>query len=215
MRLTADGSSTLFVAELDEHYHSIHGALQESSHVFINAGLLPRTEEEIYILEFGLGTGLNAWLTAIEAERINKHINYLCLEKYPISSTEAQHLNYSSFRPDASNLFNRIHVSPWGERATISPHFKLTKIEADFLMWKPEKPKFHVIYFDAFAPTAQPELWQPELLQTCFDALNPGGYWVSYCAKGQLKRDLKSVGFEVESLPGPPGKRQMTRALKP
>lgn len=216
LRLTADGSSTIFVPALDEHYHSIHGARQESAHVFIAAGLNNRHESSISILEIGFGTGLNAFLTALEAQKKGVTIFYTGLEKYPVSTAEAAHLNYAKGALDSpeSSLFKALHLAPWETETPINTHFILLKRQIDFLEFKAEEA-FHLIYFDAFAPSAQPDLWTVEMFQSMFSALKKGGELVTYCAKGQVKRNMKTAGFIVDALPGPPGKREMTRATKP
>jgi len=215
IQLTADGSSTIFVPELNQHYHSTHGALQESMHVFIEAGLKNHQAKQLSILEIGFGTGLNAWLTAIEAKKVDKKVSYVGVEKHPVSVTEAAQLNYTSVYAENKEreLFTALHVAEWEKEVPISPYFSLLKKQLNFLEIA-DKNAFDIIYFDAFAPNAQPELWTEELFGKMFLALKTGGFLVTYCAKGQVKRNLKSVGFTLESLLGPPGKREMTRALK-
>jgi len=216
IRLTADGSSTLFVPSLNEHYHSTHGALQESVHVFIKNGLLQITTPALTILEIGFGTGLNALLTAIQSKKTNQKIEYTSVEKYPLSADEILVLNYSELlsEENAGKLFSDIHKVPFEEKVAITPNFTLQKIEKDFLNIDSQKA-FDLIYFDAFAPEKQPKLWTETMFSKMFAALKPGGFLVTYCAKGQVKRNMKSVGFKVEALPGPPGKREMTKALRP
>ena len=215
LRVTKDGSSTFFVEELDEHYHSVHGALQESMHVFIDAGLHNRTEKELNLLEIGFGTGLNAWLTALDAKKNNSTVRYVSLEKFPLSEKEYQTLNYANFirDPMALELLNAINNAKWGSFEVILSNFALQKLKTDLKTYSTKK-QFHLIYFDAFAPSAQPELWTVEVFQSMFNALLPGGTLVTYCAKGQVKRNMKAAGFTIEALPGPPGKREMTRARK-
>lgn len=217
LRLTADGSATLFVESLAEHYHSIHGAKQESNHVFIDAGLMDRAEMHINILEYGFGTGLNAVLTAQKAAELHKTIFYQGIEKYPITPTETEALGYDKIlEPNGTDtLFNKIHKSAWEVDVHISAAFTMHKTKLDFANFLPKENFFHLIYFDAFAPGVQPDVWQPTIIEQCYNALQSGGIWVTYCAKGQLKRDLRAIGFVVEPLPGPPGKREMTRARKP
>lgn len=217
LRLTADGSSTLFVESLAEHYHSTFGALQESNHVFIDAGLKNRPENHLNILEYGFGTGLNAVLTAQKAVELNKTVFYQGVEKYPITPTEVAALGYEKLVEQNidSALFHLIHTSPWENSNQVLPHVNVLKTQLDFDDFTPTENFFHLIYFDAFAPGVQPNAWKPAILEGCFNALVIGGTWVTYCAKGQLKRDLRAIGFEIEPLPGPPGKREMTRARKP
>ena len=213
---TEDGSSSLYLKELDETYHSIHGAIQESNHVFIEAGLNYWVSNNpsattVHILEFGFGTGLNAMLTSLN---INDGLKaaYHSLEKYPISKKISSTLNYGEVLHN-SELFIKIHNSKWDEDEKITPDFTLKKIEVDFRNY-PTETHYDIIYFDAFSPSKQPKLWTREIFEECYLLLNKGGVLVTYSAKGQLKRDLKSVGFMVESLPGPPGKFEITRATK-
>lgn len=216
LKTTQDGSSTLFVPELNEHYHSTHGALQESLHVFVASGLDARQESVLHVLEYGFGTGLNAWLTAIAAEKSGKTVHYTGLEKYPVLAEEVAKLNYPQLSglENEAGLFQKIHGAVWETEVPITPNFTLHKLKTDMAFFKAES-QFHLIYFDAFAPEKQPELWTAEVFEQAYHALKKGGSLVSYCAKGQFKRDLKQAGFLVEPLPGPPGKREMTRAIKP
>lgn len=215
--LTEDGSHSLQLTDLDETYHSTHGAIQESNHVFIEAGfnhcLAKNIEpQEINILEFGFGTGLNVLLTAL-AETKDVSIKYDSIEKHPISKEISSQLNYGEILNN-DTLFKLIHSSAWGGKIQLTPSFYLSKFQLDFRDFT-SNSKYHLIYFDAFAPSKQPKLWTKEVLSQCYDFLLPGGIFVTYSAKGQLKRDLISLGFEVESLPGPPGKFEITRAVKP
>jgi tRNA U34 5-methylaminomethyl-2-thiouridine-forming methyltransferase MnmC len=215
LRQTSDGSSTLFVPALDEHYHSIHGALQESLHVFIEAGFKSREVQSISILEIGFGTGLNAWLTAIEAAKSDVQVEYTALEKYPLSDDEVAGLNYAQLKGYTGELplFNQIHATEWESLQTITRHFSIRKMQVDLHDFNAQEV-FDLIYFDAFAPSAQPDLWTEAIFNRIFIAMKPGGNLVTYCAKGQVKRNMKAAGFVVEALPGPPGKREMTRAIK-
>lgn len=215
--VTADGSQTLYVPQWDEHYHSIHGARQESEHVFINAGLahVARQASTIKILEIGFGTGLNAWLTAMWATENNVHIDYTGLEAYPLTYEEISCLNYEE-ESDANGfqLFNKIHPAEWGRREVIYPHFDLLKIQSDLVSWQTDDA-YNLIYFDAFAPSAQPELWTEDIFSKLFQCTQQGGVLVTYCAKGDVRRAMKASGWNVTKLPGPPRKREMTRATKP
>jgi len=215
--LTADGSTSIFIEELDEHYHSIHGALQESKHVFINAGLQQKCQQNdtISILEIGFGTGLNALLTCIENDKLKKHINYVAIEKFPLPENIYKQLNYCSLidNDNCSNIFDKLHHCTWMQPTMINNNFQLTKIQQDFNEVH-VKDEFDIIYFDAFAPSAQPELWTETIFKSMYEALKTNGILVTYCAKGLVKRTMKNVGFTVESLPGPVGKREMTRARK-
>jgi tRNA U34 5-methylaminomethyl-2-thiouridine-forming methyltransferase MnmC len=218
LRVTADGSSTIFVPFWDEHYHSIHGAVQESMHVFIANGLqhFTATTAALSILEVGLGTGLNALLTARNLSNAHQ-VKYTALEAYPIEAALWQHLNYSSVLPghDSQVLFEKLHTAPWETAFPLTENLNLLKKQATLEDWQPIPNEHHLIYFDAFAPSAQPELWTEAIFLKMYTALQPGGCLVTYCAKGSVKRTMKAVGFQVEALPGPPRKREMTRATKP
>jgi tRNA U34 5-methylaminomethyl-2-thiouridine-forming methyltransferase MnmC len=214
---TEDGSFTFFIEELDEHYHSIYGAIQEAQVVFINAGLqyfenLPH----LNILEIGFGTGLNALMT-FQSKPHLQNIQYFAVEKYPVTLEEMTHLNYSNLLNDErlQPIFEKLHTSNWNEKVDITLQFSLNKILGNLEDFKCEIHFFDLIYFDAFAPSAQPQLWSDSIFQKMFNALKSGGILVTYCAKGSVKRALKSVGFVVEALPGPKNKREMTRAIKP
>ncbi len=207
-----DGSHTLYVKSMDEHYHSVHGAIQESMHVFINAGLKIIDKEQVSVLEFGFGTGLNAFLTAIYAK--DKDVFYHSMEKYPVDPKIVSVLNYGhSFDNQFSYVFEKIHSLPWGTVANVTDSFQLFKEHCDFRDGK-WKRKYNLIYFDAFAPDKQPGLWTRDIFESAFSALEPGGVLVTYCAKGVVRRTMQDVGFKVERLPGPPGKREMLRAIK-
>ena len=212
--ITEDGSHTLFVPAIDECYHSTHGAVQESKHIFIEAALKRCTKTEIRVLEIGFGTGLNAFLTMIEAERSDKKIHYTSLEKYPVEVGKALQLNYPEAFPAVSReIFELLHTSVWGEEVQIGSNFWLTKIEADFTQFNFNE-MFDVVYFDAFSPEKQPEMWSVELFEKIFIQCNPGAALTTYCAKGVVRRAMQSAGFQVERLPGPPGKRQILRSTK-
>lgn len=214
---TADGSKTIFLPEWNEHYHSSHGALQEAQHVFIRHGLHLLTSDYITVLEMGFGTGLNALLTFFSSEKRNQYVHYIGIEAFPPSEEEIAAMDYASFASDPTSeaVYQHMHATPWNTPAPISEHFVLEKQLCDLQNATVAAETVDLVYFDAFGPRVQPELWTPEVFQHIFNWLVPGGILVTYCAKGQVKRDLKSVGFLVESLPGPPGKREMTRAFKP
>lgn len=214
---TSDGSKTIHLPEWNENYHSHHGALQEAKHVFLKNGLDDFVhQKEISILEIGLGTGLNAILTCQEATKLDLKINYSALEAYPVSEEELEALNYQSFLEDevARSHYAQIHSAEWNQRQTISPNFSINKILDQLENCNFEKNQFDIIYFDAFGPRVQGELWSLEIFQMLFKSLKSNGLLVTYCAKGQVKRDLKAAGFVVECVPGPPGKREMTKAFK-
>jgi len=214
LKLTADGSHTLYVADLDEHYHSHFGALTESRHIFINAGLATIDSSHVSILEVGFGTGLNALLTALFAEEHLLHVSYTSLEKYPLEQSVIDTLNYGSLTGQGGpEVFEAIHEARWGVGTKINDWFTLKKIESDLTRDDPAGI-FDLIYFDAFGPDKQPEMWGEEVMQRITAVTRPGTVLVTYSAKGNLKRMLKNLGFEVNLLPGPPGKRVMTRAVR-
>ena len=213
-----DGSSTLLSEKFGVTYHSKYGAIQESRHVFIREGLFYKCigKKELKILEMGFGTGLNTFLTSLEAERLGLAIEYTTVENNPVDTETLAKLNYCEKvgLTNGNCYFNKIHDLPWDEWTLLNENFALHKLKGSF-----EEvtftDSFHLIYFDAFAPNIQPELWEAPLLQKMYDSLLPKGVLVTYCAKGAFKRALKSVGFKVEAPKGPPGKREMVRATKP
>lgn len=212
---TADGSSTIYIPEMDEHYHSSHGAIQEAEHVFILHGLRKMEElgrNSISIFEMGFGTGLNAFLTKIRAA---VPIHYSSIEAFPVTFEEIAALNYvEQVGQEFATDFSCIQDASWNEFVQLDTHFQLRKIHSKIEGFSPEEAMYDLIYFDAFGPRAQGDMWELEILQKMYNALTTGGALVTYCANGQFKRDLKSLGFEIEALPGPPGKREMTRAWK-
>ena len=209
IKLTEDGSSTLYVLEIDETYHSTHGAIQESMHIFIGQGLNMMQKESIRILEVGFGTGLNALLTALHTD---KQIEYITIEKYPIDKQFVQILNYPEHTKisESRSVFEKIHQSPWEKLIEITPHFRMQKVKTNFCDFAPSG-KFDLIYFDAFSPEKQPEMWELKQFEKLFNACHPGAVIVTYCAKGAVRRNMQSAGFTVERLPGPPGKREILR----
>jgi tRNA U34 5-methylaminomethyl-2-thiouridine-forming methyltransferase MnmC len=213
---TGDGSKTIRIVDLDENYHSSHGALQEALHVFIKNGLLEFKEKsQISIFEMGLGTGLNAFLSGIKANELKLKIEYSGVEAFPVSEDEIIALGYAQLVGGENvELYKKIHSSSWGKMNEISAFFALKKIKNQLQNLELEKESFDIIYYDAFGPRAQDEMWSVELFKKMYDSLKVGGFLVTYCAKGQVKRNMKEVGFTIEPLPGPPGKREMTRAWK-
>lgn len=214
---TKDGSSTFFVAQWDEHYHSIHGAVQESNHVFIEAGLkyfIDKYQPElIRIYEVGFGTGLNAFLTVNFLKNTLVKVEYYALEAYPLSLEEVRLLNYTEeMEQSQKDLFLKLHLTPWNEKVEISSQFTLIK-QKEFLESRTSISAIDLVYFDAFAPSAQPELWTEEIFKNLLDDMSDKGILVTYCAKGSVKRAMKSAGWKIEAIPGPPGKREMTRAF--
>lgn len=211
--LTDDGSHTLLSKEFNEHYHSIHGAFNESMHVFIENGFKTiKDKYSIHILEMGMGTGLNILLTIREAIKSKSKVHYTTFEQFPVSIEESKSLNYIG--ETEKNIFDAIHNSPWGEWIELNEYFKLLKINKD-IHTLDENSTYDLVYYDAFAPNCQPDLWTVDIFTKIYQAMKVGGVLVTYCAKGYVKRNLKAVGFEVISLPGPPRKREMTKAVKP
>lgn len=217
---TGDGSKTIQLTEWDEQYHSKHGAIQEAYHVFIKHGLHyysanHKKLETISILEIGFGTGLNAFITLLEAEKLNTSINYVGVEAYPVGLNEVQELNYPQqlLAEDRSKTFNKMHEVSWADKHTITTNFSLTKQQKLFKDIS-EINVFDLIYFDAFGARVQPELWTESIFNIMFNALKLYGVLVTYSAKGSVRRAMQAVGFNVERLPGPPGKREMLRATK-
>lgn len=205
----------MLVPELNEQYHSIHGAVQEAEHVFLKMGLgeyLNYNDVPINIFEVGFGTGLNSLLSAKWASVNNQIIHYTSIEKYPISENEFQQLNYGDFAGD-KKLYEKITSSKWNEFVEISSCFKLRKLELDLI--EAVLPSgFDLIFFDAFAPNKQPKLWEVSIFKKMFNLLNSKGFLVTYCCQGQARRNMISAGFSVKKVPGPPGKREMLKASK-
>lgn len=216
--ITKDGSMSLYTAAFNQHYHSIHGAMQESMHVFIQMGLhaLSERKQPIRVLEMGLGTGLYVLLTCREAEQLGLEIAYTAIEQYPLEPEIAQQLNYAEEMGEGpwQEVLQKIHDLPWQKQMPVHAGLSLEKVNGDLLAYAPSEG-FDLIYYDAFAPESQPELWTPEVMAQLFAYSNPGAIWVSYCAKGSVRRALLSAGYEVEKVPGPPGKREMLRGRKP
>ena len=204
----------MFVPELNEHYHSIHGAIQESTFIFINNGFDFCKADPLNIFEVGFGTGLNALLTALKSIGGIREVNYTSIEKYPISQKIIGALNHSHFTGEkGKEIYNLIHSSPWNIRINICKNFNLTKITGDFTT-TPLSGKYDLIYFDAFGPDKQPEMWTREMFAGIATVTSKDGVFMTYSAKGEVKRNLRACGFKVELLPGPPGKRQIIRGIK-
>lgn len=214
---TADGSHSLFNEELNETYHSVHGAIQESIHVFIKSGLQYVLERSsalpISIFEVGFGTGLNALLTIQYLNGYPSAVNYTAIEHAPLSEEIWSRLNYASLLNLASE-YKDLHRSTWGLPHPLTSNFSLLKLNNTLQQVALSKQSLDLVYYDAFAPSKQPELWSFDVLKKISDALKPGGVLVTYCAKGQLKRDLNDLGLVVETLNGPPGKKEMVRAIR-
>lgn len=214
IELTEDGSTTFFSDRFGQHYHSIHGAIQESRHVFIEAGYrCVADKSHVTVFEMGFGTGLNALLTKIEADRLMQQVRYLSVELYPISADEAFAANYSEQLGLSDDSFERIHTAPWCETILLSEHFSLTKIKGDLLTLALPSG-IDLVYFDAFDSEAQPDLWSEDVFRKIYEAMTPNGILVTYSSKGVVKEALRTAGFIVQRLAGPPGKRHMVRAIK-
>jgi tRNA U34 5-methylaminomethyl-2-thiouridine-forming methyltransferase MnmC len=211
---TSDGSHTIYVPELNEHYHSIHGAVQESEHIFIKAGYDNCRADPLYIFEAGFGTGLNALLTAVRSINDNREVFYTSVEKYPVGNDLIKSLNHNKYAgSDGKKIFQLIHATAWGGMHLICNKFNLCKVEVDLADFIPVFP-VDLVYFDAFGPDKQPSMWTREIFGRIASAMRIGGILVTYSAKGDVKRNLRYVGFDVKLLPGPPGKREMISAKK-
>lgn len=212
---TKDGSTTIHIKDWDECYHSKHGAIQEAQHVFIKNGLALYQNQSVSILEIGFGTGLNAFITYLESKKLGLEINYVGVEAYPVSISELSAMNYvSELNADDKNaIFNLFHESNWEEKVIIDPFFTITKRQ-QFFEEITDCEQYDLIYFDAFGYRVQPDLWSTSIFKKMHTALRPGGKLVTYAARGVVKRSMIEVGFTVEKLPGPPGKREMFRATK-
>jgi len=212
---TLDGSYTLYVPEIDEHYHSINGAIQESNHIFINAGLKKCTKDTIHVLEIGFGTGLNAFLSMLEAEKSAKSILFTTIELYPIDKNMVKSLHYAEQISTAkSSDFEKLHTANWNEKVQITPYFTLGKILADFTKFDLNEECFDVIFFDAFSPEKQPEMWTENIFTKLYNASNNNAILTTYCAKGMVRRAMQKAGYQTERIPGPPGKREILRCVK-
>jgi tRNA U34 5-methylaminomethyl-2-thiouridine-forming methyltransferase MnmC len=216
---TRDGSSSLFLPELNETYHSTHGAIAEAYYVFIKNGiehyLATNQKTSINILEIGFGTGLNALITADFASNNNIDFHYSSLEPFPLDQSIIEQLNYTAQLKtfDATQIFRKIHAADWGKIIPINQNFKLRKLKSPLLAFE-SSTKFDLIFFDAFAPSKQPEMWEIAIFEHLNKMMNEKAQLITYCAQGQFKRNLKSAGFEVQSLPGPPPKKEMVRGVK-
>ncbi|WP_299669181.1 tRNA (5-methylaminomethyl-2-thiouridine)(34)-methyltransferase MnmD [uncultured Polaribacter sp.] len=210
--ITSDGSTTIHLPDWDEQYHSKNGSINETYHVFIESGLKLVSSDKVAILEIGFGTGLNAFITYLEAK---KPIDYVGVEAYPVTPDEIEKMNFIAVL-DAKKehtIFHKMHQVSWDEKHQITDTFSLLK-RKQFFEDIEDKDAFHLIYFDAFGARVQPQLWTEEIFAKMFDALKENGILVTYSAKGSVRRAMQAVGFTVERLPGPPGKREMLRAVK-
>lgn len=215
LQITADGSHTIYIPSMDEHYHSVNGALREAIHIFIQAGLRSLEKDFVRIAEVGFGTGLNAFLTLKEVEQNQSHhIDYYTIEKYPLPMNTIQALNYGELIwQEHQELFTALHAADWNCEQKITDRFSLHKIEGDSNTC--ELPdQIDLIYFDAFAPEKQPEMWNQAIYDRLYAHTASGGVIVTYCAKGVVRRGMQAAGFEMSRLPGPPGKRHILRGIK-
>lgn len=218
LKITGDGSHTLFVPSLNEHYHSVFGSIAESRHIFTGAGFkyLLNRQSNLKILEIGFGTGLNAMLTYIESDRSGSQVEYTAVELNPLDENIYSKLNFNDLidYPGSRAIFLLMHESPWEETVEISPVFHLHKINISLMDYQPSKETFDLVYFDAFGPDIQPEMWTEEIFIKMALGLKKGGVLVTYSTKGTVKRNLVNAGFSIEKLPGPKGKREILRATK-
>lgn len=212
---TNDGSHSLKDQRTNETYHSDRGAVQESMHVYINAGLLTACtgKQSINLLEMGFGTGLNALLSYLHAP-VGINLHYVSIEAFPLEHSLLKNLEYDNYLQTDKKTTELVQLSPFGETQLISSSFSLTKYHTDFTTFQSNQV-FDLIYYDAFGPRIQPELWTQDCMEKCYGLLKPGGILVTYCSQGQFRRNLVAAGFRVEKLAGPPGKREITRATKP
>jgi tRNA U34 5-methylaminomethyl-2-thiouridine-forming methyltransferase MnmC len=203
---TGDGSKTLYSVRFGEYYHSMFGARNESEHIFLNAGYHATAVNPVSVLEIGFGTGLNAFLTMMQAEKAQRATYYESVELYPVGLREVQSLS-------DHERFTMLHTAPWEKDMAFSPCFTLHKRKTDIIEAKFSK-RFDVVYFDAFSPAVQPEMWTGQIFATLHEVMNSGAVLTTYCAKGAVRRMMQSIGFTVERLPGPKGKREMLRGVK-
>jgi tRNA U34 5-methylaminomethyl-2-thiouridine-forming methyltransferase MnmC len=211
---TEDGSHTIYVPELGEHYHSIHGAVTESTVIYIDAAFRFSGKNPVRVLEFGMGTGMNVLLTCLSAEREHREVYYHTIEKYPVTAAEYQLLNLSDLTHCRDpRTFTRIHEAPWNTCSRLSETFTIFKEQCDFREATPVGT-YDVIYFDAFAPEVQPALWSEAMFRKVYSLCSPGAVLTTYSSKGTVRRHLLSAGFSIEKLLGPPGKREFIRAVK-
>lgn len=214
--ITEDGSQTIYLPEMDEHYHSTHGAVNESLHIYIEQGLLKTSKKEISILEIGFGTGLNAYLTYCFAQQKELSINYFTLEKYPLGEHEYALLNYpKQIFTEHAHIFRSLHEAEWDNLVSISENFQLKKLHADLLTFDfQEIPLVDLVYYDAFAPSKQPAMWTDQILHKVAANVRDEGILVTYCARGTVRRALSEAGFIMERIPGPKGKKEILRGKK-
>lgn len=212
--LTEDGSASIYAEDLGESYHSHFGALTESLHIYIESGLNATSANPVNVLDIGFGTALNALLTWNEAIKCKRKTRYYTIEKYPLEKAEWRALGYQKINLSCTECtFEDLHLSKWNEWIHFDEYFSLYKMHSDLINFESSE-SFDIIYFDAFSPDIQPELWTEEIFSRLFRCLNPGGHLLTYSVKGTVKRALKTVGFNIELIPGPKGKREILRAIK-
>lgn len=217
--ITEDGSSTLELIGKDEHFHSMHGAIQESEHIYIQFGLAQKSREKssINIFEMGFGTGLNALLSILFSMEKSIVVNYLTIEAFPLEMALVEKLNYNeklNLTGEKANFLLQLHQATWRKKKLITPSFSFEKQQETLENFSFPNNVFDVVYFDAFNPDLQAELWTEEIFRKLYLAMKSGGILMTYSAKGKVKRALKAAGFVLNALPGPPGKREITQALK-
>ena len=216
LKHTADGSFTIYIPEMQEQYHSMNGAVTESEHVFIKMGFEKHPSSSPVVFEVGFGTGLNALLTAAKAEIQMRPVTYIAIEKYPVETGLLNQLNYGKFIPKTGDaIFSTLHQCEWNKPQQITPYFNLLKVKDDLINFK-RLNEFQpdIVFFDAFGPDKQPEMWEQQVFSDIYRSIRDGGILVTYSAKGEVRRRLLTAGFLVEKLPGPPGKKEMLRAIK-
>ena len=219
IRITEDGSTTIELIGKDENFHATHGAIQESEHIFIQNGLMKKANEQssISIFEMGFGTGLNALLSLLFAIKRSIQVDYLSIEAYPVEKELVEKLNFSeklNLSDENDSLFKKLHAMDWNQRLEIQSNFKFEKKKIKLEELAFSKESFDLVYFDAFNPDLQPELWTEEIFRKIYLAMKPKGILMTYSAKGKVKRALKAAGFSLNALPGPIGKREITQAIK-
>lgn len=219
IRITEDGSTTIELVGKNENFHSIHGAIQESEHIFIQNGLLQKAKEQsfISIFEMGFGTGLNALLTKLVSSKNNLKIDYFSIEAYPVEMELVEQLNYSErleLKGKEANYLTALHTTDWAKKTELFPKFQFEKRNIKLEAIELLENSFDLVYFDAFNPDLQPELWTEEVFLKIYLAMKSKGILMTYSAKGKVKRALKAAGFILNALPGPPGKREITQAVK-
>jgi len=213
IKSTPDGSYTIYNSELNENYHSEFGAQTESNYVYIKQGLSIIQKKVIHVFEMGFGTGLNAYLAWTYAQEYNKIVHFISIEKFPVSVDFLPVPSFIDNRMDSVTAWNNIQQAAWNSTRNVDNSFILTKLNVDIADFE-HYSTYDIIFYDAFAPSVQPELWTPVIFKALHSRLNPEGILVTYSSAGIVKRALISAGFTLQRLPGPPGKKHMLRAIK-